>query len=274
MKKILQCLLGMLFMFGMLQQGYAQKKENKKMSSSKHSSQAKTMTWTTKSDEAKDLALQGADYFMNIEFPQAYEKFEQALKLDPNFTVALVFMTNLTQGEAKKQYAQRALKSAENKTEGEKLFASLVKDGLSEQDRRDAWAKLHDMFPDGAMISNFYVVTRATPEERFAAAQDYIAKFPDKPWMYNTIAYFYMQDKKDMENAKKNFEKYIELYPDGYNPYDSMGEYYMTAGDMDNSKKYYSMALEKYPFVNSSLTALEKINDKNKSDKKTVSNDQ
>ena len=37
------------------------------------------------------------------------------------------------------------------------------------------------------MIGNFYVVTRATPEERFTAAQDYIAKFPDNACMYNTF---------------------------------------------------------------------------------------
>ena len=244
---------------------YAQKKDSKK------SSQLRTMTWTTKSEAAKNLASEAADNFMNIEFPQAYEKFKKALELDPDFTVALVFMTNLTQGEVKKEYAKRALKSAENKTEGEKLFASIVKEGATPEANRDVWEKLHNMFPDGGMINNFYVVTRATPEERFKAAQEYIEKFPNNPWMYNTIAYFYMQDKKEMDKAKECFEKYIKLYPNGYNPYDSMGEYYMTVGDMANSKKYYTMAVEKYPFSNSSLEALQKIND---NAKKEVANKQ
>ncbi len=44
-----------------------------------------------------------------------------------------------------------------------------------------------------------------------------------------------------------------------------MGEYYLTIGDKENSKKYYSMALEKYPFNNSSLTALQKMTDAEKS---------
>jgi Tfp pilus assembly protein PilF len=73
-----------------------------------------------------------------------------------------------------------------------------------------------------------------------------------------------MLDKKDNEMAKKNLEKYMELYSDGANPYDSMGEFYMNTGDMENSRKYYLMALEKYPFMNSSLTALQKIADKDK----------
>lgn len=258
MRKTSSALVGILMALVIAMPGFSQKKNSK---ASNKTSQLKTMTWTTKSEAAKTLASEGADYFMNIEFPQAYEKFRQALNIDPDFTVALVFMANLTEGDVKKDYSQRAVKSSENKTDGEKLFASLVKEGATAANNRDVWAKLHDMFPDGGMIGNFYVVTRATPEERFAAAQDYIAKFPKNPWMYNTLAYYYMLDKKDMEKAKECFDKYIALYPNGYNPYDSMGEYYMTNGDMDNAKKYYTMAVERYPFSNSSVIALQKINE-------------
>ena len=255
MRNLHLAFVGILLSLLLTQPAFTQKKN------SKQSTQLKTMTWTSKSEAAKKLASEGADYFMNIEFPQAYEKFKQALELDPDFTVALVFMANLTEGEVKKDYSKRAVASAANKTEGEKLFASVVQEGATQATNRDVWAKLHDMFPDGGMIGNFYVVTRATPEERFTAAQDYIAKFPDNAWMYNTIAYYYMLDKKDMAKAKECFEKYIALYPKGYNPYDSMGEYYLNAGDTENSKKYYTMAVERYPFSNSSVTALQKMAD-------------
>jgi tetratricopeptide (TPR) repeat protein len=232
MRKMFPALAIMLLCTLMMHNGYAQKKD------SKQTLLSKTMTWTTKSEAAKKLAEEAIQNYMNIERPQAYEKLKKALELDPNFTVALVFMSTLTEGDVRKDYIAKALKSAETKSEGEKLFASIVKEDLTPEARRDAWEKLHNMFPDGAMINNFYVVTRATPEERFKAAQDYILKFPDRAWMYNTIAYYYMLDKKDMDKAKECFEKYIALYPKGYNPYDSMGEYYMTAGDMDKEKKY------------------------------------
>lgn len=258
MRKMFPALAIMFLCALTMQNGYAQKKD------SKQTVQSKTMTWTTKSEAAKKLAQEAIDEYMNIERPQAYEKLKKALELDPNFTVALVFMSTLTEGDVRKDYIKKALKSAETKTEGEKLFASIVKEDLTPEARRETWEKLHNMFPDGAMINNFYVVTRATPEERFKAAQDYIAKFPDKAWMYNTIAYYYMLDQKNMDKAKECFEKYIALYPKGYNPYDSMGEYYMTAGDMDKAKKYYTMAVEKYPFSNSSVEALQKINDQAK----------
>ena len=49
------------------------------------------------------------------------------------------------------------------------------------------------------------------------------------------------------------------MYPDGCNPYDSMGEFYLDTGDTANAEKYYKMALEKYPFNVSSVEAVEKI---------------
>lgn len=232
-------------------------------------SQNKKMTWTTKSKAADALASSGVNHLINVELPQAYSDFTAALKLDPNFTPVLVLMSNLTQGETQKVYAQRALKSASNKTEGEKLFASLVQEKNTREDRSNIFTKLHSMFPDGEMLAAFYVRTRATPEERFAAAQEFIKKFPNNAAMYNTIAYYYMQDKKDNEMAKKNLEKYLAMYPEGTNPYDSMGEYYLNTGDTANASKYYTMALEKYPFNHTSLNALQKIaDDKKKGDMK------
>ena len=221
--------------------------------------QKKTMTWTTKSDKALKLAEKGVNHMMNIEFAQAYEEFSEALELDKNFTIPLVFMANLTVGDVRKSYAERAVKSTQGKTEGEKLFASTVAPGNTPEGNRATWEKLHNMFPDGSMIGTYYVFTRATREETFSAAQDYTKKFPDKPWMYNSIAYYYMQDKKDYAMAKENFEKYIKLYPEGCNPYDSMGEYYFNVGDMEKSEKYYNMALEKYPFNTSSADKLKEI---------------
>ncbi len=224
--------------------------------------QKKTMTWTTKSDKALKAAQAGTEYMMNIEFAQAYEKFNEALAADPNFTIPLVFMANLTNGEVRKSFAERAVKSAVGKTEGEKLFASTVAVGNTRDGNREIYEKLYKMFPDGSMLGTYYVFTIENRDEAFAAAQDYIKKFPDKPWMNNTIAYYYMLDKKDMQTAKEYFEKYIKMYPNGCNPYDSMGEYYFNNGDMDNAEKYYNMALEKYPFNISSIEKLKEIKEK------------
>ncbi len=220
----------------------------------------KTLPITTSSAAAKELAKKGTAHFMNIEFAQAYNDFSAALKLDHDFTFAQVFMSFLTRGDVSKQFADKAMGSAKNKSAGEKLFASVANQKNTDAENRDIWTKLHAMYPDCALSGTYYAITKPTADERFAAAQDYIKKFPSNAWMYNFIAYYYMNDKKDMESAKKNFEKYIELYPDGSNPYDSMGEFYLNNSDTANAEKYYTRSLEKYPFSVSSINALDKIN--------------
>ncbi len=217
------------------------------------------MIWTTKSPEAKELAMSGVHHFMNAEFAEAYNDFMGAVKLDPDFTVPLTLLSNLTTGETRKMYAQKAIASSDGKTDGEKLFASLADQKNDRAKRGEIIAKLHSMFPDGAFLGNIYIQTRATPDESWAAAQEYLKKFPDDPSIYNTMGYYNLQVKKDTAAAKEYFEKYIKMYPDGCNPYDSMGEFYLDNGDMANAEKYYKLAIEKYPFNNSSLDALQKI---------------
>lgn len=220
----------------------------------------KTLPLNTKSKVAKNAAMKGIESFMNIEMPDAYQYFTQALKQDPNFLVANVFMSFITRGETSKSYAKKAIALSKGKTEGEQLFASLVDDKKNDE-TKEIWTKLHNIYPDCAVAGNYFVWSRSTPDERFAAAQDYLSQFPTKAWIHNTLGYYYMNDKKDMVMAKKHFEKYISLYPNGYNPHDSMGEYYLENGDTENAEKHYNMALEKYPFNVSSLEAIKKIND-------------
>lgn len=227
--------------------------------------QEKRMTWTTTSAEARELAQQGAEHFMNIEFEQAYFDFTSALKLDPDFTIPLVFMSNLTRGKTRDAFAARALKSAANKTDGEKLFASMADSSMTREQNMGTWKKLHDMFPDGEILQHFYVVTRQTPDEQFAAGQEYMKKFPGDGSVNNLLGYYYMTEKKDNAMAKQYFEKYIAAYPEGANPYDSMGEFYLITGDLANAKKYYQLSLEKFPFNNSSINALQKMEDNAKS---------
>lgn len=252
MKQKIATLLGIALFFFVGFQGTAQKK---------------TMTWSSKSEQAKALAMKGGGYMMNIEFAQAYDKFNQALELDPDFTVALTLVASLSNGAFKKTYSDKALASAAGKTAGEQLFATLSKPGNTPEDNGKIWTDLRQQFPDGSFINFFYVLSRATPEEQFSAAQEYLAKFPDVAAIHNILGYGYLQVKKDTVNAKLHFEKYVQLYPDGCNPYDSMGEFYFNSGDMENAEKYYKLALEKYPFNNSSIEKLgeiKKVKDKAK----------
>lgn len=221
--------------------------------------QKKQMTWSTKSTKAKEFADKGANHMMNIEYAQAYNDFQQALQLDPDFTVVLSLMAQLSTGASRQMYSDKAIASSAKKTEGEKLFTTLSKAGRTQAENGKTWADLHQMFPDGGFIAFFYTLSRPTPEEQFTAALEYQSKFPDQPAIHNILGYGYMTVKKDTAAAKAEFEKYVQSYPQGANPYDSFGEFYFNTGDMANAEKYYNMALEKYPFNESSLTKMREI---------------
>jgi tetratricopeptide (TPR) repeat protein len=221
--------------------------------------QLKDITWTTKSETAKKLAIKGAGCMVNFEYALAYDFFKQSLELDPDFTIPLIFMTTLTKGKTQKDYFEMATKSSTTKTEGEKLLASTIVPDIKEGTYRKTWSELYDKFPDNNVIGAYYVISRPSAKQQFIAAQDYIKKFPLAPCMYNIIGFLYLDVKKDTAMAKSSLEKYIELYPEGCNPYDSMGEFYFIIGDMTNSEKFYNMALEKYPFNISSINKLKEI---------------
>lgn len=249
-------MLGLLFLSFLSTSSMAQKKEAVPVKMK--AGAQKSMTWTTNSKAAREWAQKGTVHFLNAEWPQAYDYFSRAANLDPNFTEPLIFMSWMAAGQSKKDLAQKALKSATNKPEGEKLWASIVDEKSTTESRRDVWTKLNDMYPDDIVVASGYVRSRATLDERIAAAEEFLKKYPNAGHMHNSIAYYYME-KKDNEKAKQHFEKYIELYPEGYNAYDSMGEYYLTIGDQENAEKYYTMALEKYPFITSAQEAMGKI---------------
>jgi tetratricopeptide (TPR) repeat protein len=256
MRRLTSIMLGMLFLSFCATNTMAQKKE---AMPAKMTGVQKTMSWTTNSKAARDWAQKGATHYLNAEWPQAYDYFSRASSIDPNFTEPLLFMSWMAAGQSQKDLTQKALKSTGNKPEGEKLMGSLLDEKATPESRREAWTKLHSMYPGDFVIWSGFIRSRTTLDERIATAEDFVKKFPDAPFVYNQLGYFYME-KKDNETAKKHFEKYIELYPEGYNPYDSMGEYYLTIGDLNNAEKYYTLALEKYPFISSAQQAIEKIN--------------
>lgn len=59
----------------------------------------------------------------------------------------------------------------------------------------------------------------------------------------NEEAYNMMYN-NEMDNAFRLFDLNIRNYPNSYNAYDSMGDYYMAENDKENAIKFFSKALE------------------------------
>jgi CubicO group peptidase (beta-lactamase class C family) len=65
--------------------------------------------------------------------------------------------------------------------------------------------------------------------------------------------------RKNMEDAIALFRKNVELHPDSWNAYDSLGEAYMKHGDKDLAVKNYRKSVELNPANDNGVDALKKI---------------
>lgn len=221
------------------------------------SASAQQFKWDTQSAEARELAKRGMMHMVNVELEKAYEDFQDALRLDSNFTAAQVMLGVLSYGETKKMMTQKAKQSSANKSAGEKLFVSLL-DAKDGSQRHDIWKKLMSFYPQEPFVEFSTHSSNPDSTKALAGMLAYSRKYPNQPEANNILGYLYLA-KKDNAKARGYFEKYIAAYPEGYNPYDSMGEFYFLTGDMENSKKFYTKSLERYPFCYSSLRKMEDL---------------
>lgn len=88
-------------------------------------------------------------------------------------------------------------------------------------------------------------------EENAGDSKDHFA-------IYNSLGYYLLGEKKFAE-AVKAFEKQVELAPNRANPYDSLGDGYKGAGEIEKAKAAYRKALEIDPNLEASKKNLEEL---------------
>lgn len=96
------------------------------------------------------------------------------------------------------------------------------------------------------------------------ALSDEDSNYYIQPWEIHGIGY-YFQEKGDLKTALEVFNYSIELFPDNFHLYDSLGEVYLALGDNANSIKSYKKALEINPKLESALEAIKKLEKKKNS---------
>ncbi|MCB0596545.1 MAG: tetratricopeptide repeat protein [Lewinellaceae bacterium] len=221
--------------------------------------------WAGEDELANELAWRGMGHFMNIEREKAYTFFEAAVAQDPSLFAPHVVLAWMSEGDKKARHTAEAKRLVEGKNEPSRLFVSLLdvpegKDAPAKY--RAIWKKMHEVAPDGAFIHFQYALSMDDPKAEIAEleklAEKLMAEEKRYAHIHNILGYQYYNI-GDKEKAKMHFEKYIELYPDGYNPYDSMGEFYLNEGDLETALSYYKKARENYPPAVSARNKIEDI---------------
>ena len=202
---------------------------------------------TTKSTAALEHFNKGRDFADNLRQAEAASAFDEALKLDPDFALALLYRGNVTPGAKGLADIEQAKAKAASASTGEQMLIDAVLAGRRGELARseEIWAKLADSFGDdwrvhmgrGAQLFGaqkyddaIASLTKATTLEPSAAGP-----------AYNMIGYAHLV-RGQTGPAIEALQKYAALNPNEPNPQDSLGEAQMAAGQMAEAEASFRKA--------------------------------
>ena len=226
--------------------------------------------WRSENETADALVLKGMFLYMNVESEMAYTYFKSSLDFDSTLFGSHVMLARMSPaGEVRDMHQKKARELVKGKNENSNLFVSFF-DVLPGDDliarRHKVWSKMYEIEPDGRFIHYYYAITKPTLEEGISELEVLLEKqkndnnFLGVGHILNRLGYF-NYELGNKAKAKNYFDQYIKAYPDGYNPYDSMGDYYSNEKDYENALSYYQKSLDRYPANRSSINNIRVIND-------------
>lgn len=225
--------------------------------------------WWGNDTIANAMVWHGIDHYMNIENEKAFTFFDAAVTKDPTLFAPHVVLALLSNGDMRAYHKAEAKKLVEDKNEVSKLFVSLL-DITKETENagdvwRATWKKMYGLAHDGAFVNYIYARSRQDAEERIMELEKLAAKLEKtgrgNGHIHNILGYSYYTE-GDKVKAKAHLDKYLELRSNGYNSYDSMAEFYLNEGDMENALAYYKEAREHYPGAVNAMNKIKEIEGK------------
>jgi tetratricopeptide (TPR) repeat protein len=218
---------------------------------------------TSEVEGAEDLCYSMLYQSMQGDIDKAGALSDSLLALDPD--MALAGYGNMwkawfnSDGEEWNRLIVEGLKKADDESPA---IAYLLKSLSTEQgDRLQNAQMAHSLAPDSPVTQvNLAWVMMAS---NLNAEAKVLLDQATKRWgavggPFNMLGYWYM-DAENMEMALDCFNMYVRLAPDVPNAYDSRGDYYVKAGDLDAAKENYSKAIELSPSFTSSQEKLDEL---------------
>ena len=208
---------------------------------------------TTASLEAYRYYLNARKEFLNGNGRKAEAYCYQALRIDSTFARAYIMLYLST---VKPEVEKWALQNAyQYRYKAGKKWQYWIKGFYAlgfERNRQKSVAlfrKMAEEFPGekyahlalGWILYILNEIDRAIPSLKRAVALD-----PTLSAGLNILGYAYLK-KRNFETAHQYFQRYIDAYPEYPNPYDSMGDFYVTTGQFNIALAYFQKALQKNP---------------------------
>jgi tetratricopeptide (TPR) repeat protein len=205
---------------------------------------------TTSSPEAARHFESGLIHYENHRWNLALKEWNEAIKLDPKFAQAYVWICFTTADPAEEERDRAKAKALSNGvTPGEKLLIRWMA-GVHENRYVEGIMAMNDMlamFPHDKRL-NFmagYWLFRFQDEYEVSKKVTLraLADDPNYATCYNQMAYIYSR-LGDFDKALEYVAKYVEMLPNQPNPHDSYGEMLRFAGRYSDALEQYRTALK------------------------------
>jgi tetratricopeptide (TPR) repeat protein/predicted Ser/Thr protein kinase len=202
---------------------------------------------TTTSLEAYRLYNEGLEASRNLRASDARGLFQRAIDLDPSFAMAHYQLAAAGGGP---EHLDRALELQDRLPERQKLYLQAWEAAFRREDYEEAselYETLISRYPDEVdAYSNLAALqSRILGDAAGALAtlQRGVEAIPSSGPLHNSLAYTLLQQGR-YPKAIRALEAYATLSPGEPNPYDSLGDAYLTAGQPEKAVAAFTRALE------------------------------
>jgi tetratricopeptide (TPR) repeat protein len=207
---------------------------------------------TTDSEEALELYQEATSAMEDVYVAKATDLFNQALEKDPDFFMAAYNLASMNlyfgNEEEFQRYAEKAMASEANLSEGEEIMLSMLEKLMEDADAdvMDLGNQLVEMYPEDPVAYSQLAFAQMMANDYEGVVNTYMDALEvaeDSASIYNMMGYAYMELGR-MDQARSVFDRYIEMEPGLPNPYDSRGDYYMRIMDYEKAYENYMKAYE------------------------------
>jgi tetratricopeptide (TPR) repeat protein len=206
--------------------------------------------------EAYDYFLKGRLSIEKMYMNEAREFLEKAVKLDPDFAEAYLYLARayswLSYPSARDEAYEKAKALSDNASEKERYYINASYARAIDRDAEKSlriYQEMAQKYPREKRV-HYGMATifrrRNVWEESIKEYKIALELDPEYGSAMNGLAYTYLI-LGDYENAIEYFKKYASAYPEDANPHDSLAEAYLRKGNLDEAIANYKKALEIKP---------------------------
>jgi non-specific serine/threonine protein kinase len=212
-------------------------------------------TVSSTSLEAYRLYSEGKQAAANVRMHDAEKLLKAAVAIDPSFAEAYLWLAHasgaLGHKTARQEYFKLAVEHSDRLSERHRLLLDIEvarERGQSDPARRmldELIAKYPDTEEAYQLALHFYATGDPSSRDRDRLLQITaagVAALPSSSHTRNAHGYALLEAER-YEEAAREFEAYARIAPREPNPYDSLGEAFLKAGDAEKAADAYARAL-------------------------------